>query len=237
MNTTESKHAGAADAKPAAKCPFGHGAAAPAVSLADALKERTKEAHARAEKHAVQAKMVKGEVSRQEYGDWLRQMLPLWRAIDAGLANLAARDARVAMMVKPYHAHAARVAADLKYLGQSETPSGLPATAKFVDLVNRAAASTDLVGVWYVLEGSANGGCYIAKALSRGLGITGPEGLTSFDPHGELQRERWQAWRAALDAQVFSAAERDGIIAAASATFDGVTGVMEDMMRAEPIAG
>lgn len=204
----------------------------PAVNLADTLRERTKDAHARAEMHPIQLKMVKGEITREQYAAWLGQMLPVWRAVDAGLASLAARDPRVAAMVKPYHAHAERVAADLKFLGQcgGHHPV-LPATARFVELVKSATASGGpaLVGVWYVLEGSANGGRYIARALSRGLIIAGPEGLTSFDPHGERQREYWQAWRAGLDAHAFAEAEREAIIAAASATFDAVYDMMEGM--------
>lgn len=223
----------------APKCPFSRlvGGQRPEQalpSLADALKERTREAHARAEKHAVQARMVKGEVSRAEYAAWLGQMLPVWREVDAGLAALGSRDARVAAMVRPFHAHADRLVADLEFLG--ERGSGHPplaATARFVALVRGAERSGGpaLVGIWYVLEGSANGGRFIAKALSRALGIAGPEGLTSFDPHGEAQRERWQAWRAGLDAQVFDEAEREAIIAAATATFDAVWEVMEDMSR------
>lgn len=185
----------------------------------------------------MQARMVKGEVTREQYAAWLGQMLPVWRAVDAGLSALAVRDPRVAAMVKPYHAHAERVAADLKFLGQcGGCHAPLPATARFVELVNRAAASggPELVGVWYVLEGSANGGRFIAKALSRGLGIAGPEGLTSFDPHGERQREYWQAWRAGLDAQTFTEAEREAIVIAASATFDAVCDVMEDMAGTPP---
>lgn len=226
--------------KPAAKCPFARMLGSPAVSLADTLKERTKEAHARAERHPIQARMVKGEVTREQYAAWLGQMLPVWRAVDAGLAALAARDTRVAAMVKPYHAHAERVAADLKFLGQcGGCHSPLPATARFVELVNRAAASggPGLVGVWYVLEGSANGGRFIAKALSRGLNIAGPEGLTSFDPHGERQREYWQAWRAGLDAQAFAEAERNAVVVAATATFDAVYDMMEDMASAGAAAG
>jgi len=220
------------NAKAAPKCPFARNAGTPVASLADTLKESTKEAHARAERHEVQAKMVKGEITRQEYGAWLGQMLPLWSAVDAQLSALAARDARVFSMVKPYHAHADRVAADLKFLGQcaSDHPE-LGATTQFVKFINSAAASglPGIVGVWYVLEGSANGGRFIAKALSRGLGIAGPDGLTSFDPHGERQREYWQAWRAALDANSFTNAERDAIISAASDTFDAIYNIMEDM--------
>lgn len=227
---------------PTPRCPFARmfsdaANVPPAPSLADALKERTREAHARAEKHPVQTRMVKGEVTRAEYAAWLGQMLPVWRAVDAGLSALAARDPRVAAMVKPYHAHAERVAADLKFLGQcGGCHPALPATARFVELVNRAASSggPGLVGIWYVLEGSANGGRFIAKALSRGLNIAGPEGLTSFDPHGERQREYWQAWRAGLDSQSFDEAEREAIIHAAGATFEAITGIMEDMSGPTP---
>lgn len=244
MNPHEHAARAAADPSkpvPTPRCPFarmfgGAAHAPPVPSLADTLKERTREAHARAEKHPVQARMVKGEVTRAEYAAWLGQMLPVWRAVDAGLSALAARDARIAAMVRPYHAHAERIAADLKFLGQCggcHPPH--TATARFVELVNRAAASGGpaLVGVWYVLEGSANGGRFIAKALSRGLGIAGPEGLTSFDPHGERQRDYWQAWRAGLDGQRFDGAEREAIVAAAAATFHAVWEVMEELSDAQ----
>lgn len=243
VNLPEHAPRGGADASPSSstpQCPFarrfgGTRPAAPTPSLADALKERTREAHARAEKHPVQARMVKGEVTRAQYAAWLGQMLPVWRAVDATLAALAARDARVGAMVKPYHAHADRVAADLTFLGASGAGHApLAATSRFVAMVNGAASSGGpaLVGVWYVLEGSSNGGRFIAKALSKALGINGPEGLTSFDPHGERQRERWQAWRADLDARVFEDHEREAILAAAVATFEAVWEVMEDMAGA-----
>lgn len=201
----------------------------PAASLADALKESTKDAHSRAERHPMQGRMVSGSATREQYALWLGQMYPVWRAVDAGLASLAASDPRVAAMVQPYHPHAARLAADLAFLGdRPDRHAPLPATTRFVDMINRAARGPALVGVWYVLEGSANGGRYIAKALSRSLQIPGPEGLTSFDPHGEHQREYWQAWRAALDAQPWTPAEHSAIAAAAAATFDAVYELMED---------
>ncbi len=221
--------AGQPAGQPEGKCPFtGHGAEA--VGLADTLKEQTKASHAKAERHGVQARLVKGEVSRGEFAAYLGQLLPVWKAVDAGLLAKAASDSRIAAMVKPYHAHSGRVAADLAFSGAAAGPV-LPATVRFVEMVKRETASggPGLVGVWYVLEGSTNGGRYIAKALSRGLGIAGPEGLTSFDPHGEQQRERWQAWRAGLDAQQWSEPERTQIVNAATATFEAIYELMEGM--------
>lgn len=218
----------------AAQCPFSRAATSRLTSLADTLKERTKDAHARAERHALQAEMLRGDVTREQYAAWLGQMFHVWSALDFGLASLAARDRRVADMLKPYHAHAHRIVADLEFLGRRVDDNAvLPATAHFVDLVNHTPAGPpagpSLIGVWYVLEGSANGGRFIAQGLSHGLKIAGPEGLTSFNPYGERQREYWQAWRVALDAQDFDDSERSEIISAASAAFDAMYDLMEDL--------
>lgn len=224
----------------ASRCPFSHGRAPGPGSLADSLKERTREAHTRAERHALQAAFVQGAASREQYAAWLGQMHPVWQAVDGALASVAARDPRVAALVKPYHAHAARVAADLAFLGSSaESHVPTPATARFVEGIERAAASggPGILGVWYVLEGSANGGRFIAKALARALSIEGPAGLTSFDPHGERQREYWQAWRAGLDAQEFAAEEREDIVGLAAWTFDAMVHLMDDLTSAPPACG
>jgi heme oxygenase len=237
--------------KPARRCPFGFdrlkkasaGPAAPASGvalasadaaarpLAEALKARTAEAHTRAEKHPVQERMVKGQVSRGEYAAWLRQMLPIWLALDEVLGDLARADGRVAGVYQPYHPHAERVRADLAFMGEAERGATAAALEIAARVRTMAAGQTPagVLGVWYVLEGSANGGRFIAKALSRSLSMPGPEGLTSLDPHGEAQRERWQAWREAMNAQGFSPAEREAMVAAAVWTFEAIYAVMEEM--------
>lgn len=203
-------------------------------SLSVALRERTRQAHTRAERHPQQARLIKGESTREQYAAWLGQMLPVWRALDAGLVRQAARDPRVGAMRHEYHAHAGRVEADLAYLGkEAGAYQPTPATQRMSEFVARAAgaAGPGIVGVWYVLEGSANGGRYIAKAISRSMNIPGPEGLASLDPHGEAQRERWERWRADLDGQGWSEGERAEIIEAANATFDGIYELLEDLDR------
>ncbi len=199
--------------------------------LADALKARTAEAHTRAEKHPIQERMVKGLVTRGEYAAWLHRMLPIWEAVDASVGRLARSDARVAAIHQPYHPHAHRVADDLAFLGErpGAAMGAAAGVAEHVERLTGGPTPVAVLGVWYVLEGSANGGRFIAKALSRALNIPGPAGLTSFDPHGEAQRERWQAWRAAVNAQRFTPAEREAIVAAAVWTFEAIYDVMEDM--------
>lgn len=214
---------------PAAKCPF-HALAGHTGSLADALREQTKDAHARAEKHPQQSRLVKGQATREDYAAWLGQMAHVWRAVDRGLVLKAAADPRIGAIARPYHAHALRVEADLAFLGTPD-PTPSPATGALVAKVNQAAASAgpEILGIWYVLEGSANGGKYIAKAISKSLGIAGPEGLMSLDPHGEAQRERWQAWRADVDAQRWSEPERASIVNAATDTFNAIHSLLDDL--------
>ncbi len=203
------------------------------ASLASELKERTRDAHTRAERHPIQGRMVRGTVSRAEYAAYLGQLLHLWNAIDDGVAKAAARDARVAAMVREYHPHAWRVRADLRFYGRNGDMQAIAATAKMVEMIGKAAETPGVVGAWYVLEGSANGGRYIAKALAGAFQLEGRDGLLTMDPHGEAQRERWQAWREALDAQAFSESERAGILAAANAAFDGMGEMMEGLEKGQ----
>ncbi len=233
MHTSTSSTMTAASVAPTrSRCPFSRLFGPRTVSLADTLRERTKEAHTRAEKHPSQARLVKGEATRQEYAAWLGQMLHVWRALDGGLVSLARSDARVARMLKPYHAHAARVESDLEFLGYTpEQHPALPATARCMAWLTELATNRDpaLVGAWYVLEGSANGGRFIAKAVSRSLNIAGPRGLAALDPHGEQQRQYWQTWRTDLDAQTWTESEREAVVRAGSAMFDAVSAMLGDL--------
>lgn len=213
------------------RCPFARLLATPTPSIGEALRTETRAAHERAEHHPRQARLVRGQASRAEYAEWLGQMRHLWRAVDASVLAAAARDGRVKALWQPYHPHAGRVDADLRHLGCS--PDALepvrPAADFSLWLLAPAATAAQVVGAWYVLEGSSNGGRFIAKAVSRSLDLPGPDGLQALDPHGEAQRERWAAWKSALDAQPWSAEERHAMVAAASRTFDAVYEVMDAM--------
>jgi heme oxygenase len=200
------------------------------VSLADTLKDSTRDAHSRAERHPIQGALARGTVSLPLYTSWLSQMFHLWSAIDAGVESAARRDPRVRSMHRPHHPHAHRIADDLDFLRSPITPP-LPATREAMSRVEQSSADASIIGVWYVLEGSANGGRFLAKSVARALNIAGARGLSGLDPHGERMRDFWMDWRASLDAQEFSPAERDAIQRAAEQTFNAVYDIMEDIQQ------
>lgn len=206
------------------------GTDATALGLATALRDRTREAHTKAERHPVQSRMARGVITREEYAAYLGQLLHVWNEIDDGLARGAKRDPRIGAMVQEYHPHAWRVRSDLRFYGRGEA-APLDVTRRMMEMVRAAGDCAAIVGVWYVLEGSANGGRYIAKSLATAFKLDGRDGLMTMDPHGEAQRERWQEWRRALDAQAFSDAEKAEILAAANATFEWMYAMMEGLER------
>ncbi|MDX2017592.1 MAG: biliverdin-producing heme oxygenase [Planctomycetota bacterium] len=231
--------ASSAEAKPAPKCPFARlFGSRGASSLADELKARTREAHDRAERHPVQARMVRGTLSPAEYAAWLVQMRAIWRELDPTLAGLARVDPRVAAVFRAYHPHAHRVDEDLEFLATTMgvsvpsiavTPAARALAGHIAHAAGDPSRRVGVLGVWYVLEGSANGGRFIAKALTTAFGWTDGAGVRSMDPHGDQQRLRWQQWRADIDAQAWSADERALILERANAMFEAVHEAMEEM--------
>ncbi len=200
-------------------------------SLADTLKGGTREQHTRAERHSLMGRMISGTITPDQYAAYLRQMWHVQHALETGLQSRMAEPA-FAVLVRPYHFHADRVKADLAALHAATDGPLLVGTANFVSLIARGAADMRpwLLGVWYVLEGSTNGGRFIAKALAR---VFGPGvAVSSIDPHGELTRERWQAWRAGLDSLTLSGSDREAIIDAAKQTFDAIYDLLDDVERA-----
>ncbi|QDT16705.1 biliverdin-producing heme oxygenase [Alienimonas californiensis] len=104
---------------------------------------------------------------------------------------------------------------DLRALGVAAEPAG-PVAA-----FNLAGPSeAHLLGVLYVVEGSALGGLTIAKQARRALGVTAETGASFFlrnagDPLGP-----WTRFKQRLDARVRSSEQRAAAVDAARAAFD-----------------
>lgn len=188
----------------------------------DQLKAATAALHTEAESHALQQNMVRGTVSREDYATYLGQLHAVHSALERQLAARAS-DARVAGVFTQRHLHSKRLQADLVALGATTPVALTPATRELIAQLERSDLSTAaLLGHDYVLEGSMNGNKFIAKALSRGLGLTPAAGLSYLDPYGDEQRAVWQSFREAMNGATFSATEVEQMLAGACEMFRGI---------------
>lgn len=195
------------------------------LPIMQALKDATRELHARAEHLPIEQALLAGTLPRALYVRFLAQRLHVHAALEEALRALAADDAAVAGVVRSELMQVENLRADLAHLGAAEPEPPLPATAALADDIARLRREQPraLLGVWYVFEGSKNGGRFLAKALARAYGLTpGEPGLRYLDPHGSRQRLLWKQVVERMNRLPLSADERSDMIAAAVTTFERV---------------
>jgi heme oxygenase len=157
-----------------------------------------------------------------EYGAFLAQMVCVHSSLESALRITAARIPEVRAMHRPHHERLTLLCDDLDALGiPAAELAPLPAASALSDLILRAAAEDHwaLVGIWYVLEGSTNGGAVIAKNVRDARGFTDSRGTAFVNPHGPRVRIAWTEFKTGLDALQLDDAARERIVAAASQTF------------------
>lgn len=208
----------------------------PPTPLSERLKAETRADHSRAEKHPLMAAMVAGRIDRAGYARYLGQMLHVHATLERALRTTDSRHPALTVVVREHHFREPALRADLATLGEhpdAHTP--FPATGLFCERIVGLASDDPpaLVGTLYVLEGSTNGGRYIAPAVRKALGLPDGAGAGSgteyLEPHGEHQRDRWSFFKASLDVLTFTPAECDLIVAVASDAFRGVHDIFEDL--------
>jgi heme oxygenase len=204
------------------------------------LKSKTHDQHEAAEKHPFHVVLFGGEGlprAREAYVRSLGQHLHIQETFEPLLRKAAANSYTFRAMVRPYHHHLDALRDDLAALGAtSEQTRILPATARFVSTIESYSAydGTSLLGVWYVFEGSTNGGTIIGKRLKDMLGLPDDRGTRFTNPHGPQVRARWAEWKQTLDALDFDTPHRLAIIDAARETFNAIGAMMSDVHQAMP---
>ena len=196
------------------------------MTLAESLKERTTDLHRYAETRPLQKALVAGQVTRHQLATYLAQLGYVHKAIEDLLSTLP--HSALAGFEACSCEHSKAIAEDLKVLDGSTCI--LPETARIVDELHAHAAEAPLfvVGTLYVLEGSMNGNKYIARGLASALGIqSGEPGLSYWDPYGEAQVERWQAFRKALDDLHLTEAEVKAVHHGAEFMFKGIAEIAD----------
>jgi heme oxygenase len=200
--------------------PAGAGAAGGAT-LPDQLKEATWDLHEKAERHPFQRGMMMGKLPREAYVRHLEQMALAHEVVEARLREAKGRSPAIAGLLREWHFRLGLAKADLKSLGGDMDAAAIDATKRFAAHVSATAAATPagLLGYLYVLEGSTNGGRFIAPALARAMGMTDLSALSYQVPHGDQQQVRWGEFRAGLGSVALTPAETAAVHAAAETTF------------------
>ena len=186
--------------------------------LADRLKETTAADHAAAEGHAFQRSLVAGTVPREQFLVFQSRMLRLLRALRP---RLEGDGPEWAAFREALGGHEARLAADLRRLGNGAVPNADapgPALREFRRLLDEEPQPEAALGAFYVIEGSMNGNRFIRRALA-GRRSDLAAGLSYFDPYGDAQRERWRELRDAINRAGERLGSASAALSAARATF------------------
>lgn len=193
------------------------------------LRERTGALHTQAERHPVQAALVRGQSGVGGYISYLSQM---WH-IHAALENeLGVRAGSVVLApVTPDQYRAEAIIEDLATFSGSQVEPPVEPVAGFVSGVSDTS-DAELLGMQYVLEGSTNGGRFIAMAIRKGLGLERDRGTRYLDPYGDGQKARWGEFCAAMSGLSLEATEREDVIVGAERMF-GLIIEMFDAMSEE----
>ena len=201
--------------------------------VADRLKERTWPAHQAAEKHGFQRAMLTGAAGIGAYIEQMRQMRLVHEELESALR--AAGTPRVTSVYRGYHDRAGLIGQDLGVLGAAAACEPLPSTREMIGVIRSARHDQpdSLLGVLYVLEGSTNGGRFIARAMEKSYGLEPRRGTAWLDPHGEEQRPRWKQFRRDISAPVWDEVEIEQLGRAADATFGYAAALMDDLAAAQ----
>jgi heme oxygenase len=208
----------------------------PTTPTTEHLKEMTWELHKAAEGHRLQRSLLKGELSREMYATWLGQLLCVHRALESALRDLRERKPAVARFVDDGRFQESRLEQDLRDLGvEIGQVAPLPAAKRLMAIIEMARAERPiaLLGMHYVLEGSTNGGRFIAKALRQAYGFEGESCTRYYDPYGDSQRGLWASYKQEFDALEISDPERDAMVAAARDVFRAMSEIGDDVLSLE----
>ncbi len=180
-------------------------ASPPAYGLAARLRAATLAPHARAERSGVVAVILSGQVQRAPYALLLRNLLPVYRAIEDGLRQHRATP-WLAPFAGPALFRAGALSADLAALcgdDWAERLRVLPAAARYAHRVALAADGDGarLIAHAYVRTlGDLSGGQLLARMLARRPGLP-PEALHFYEFSDIRDLAAAKAdYRAALDA-------------------------------------
>jgi heme oxygenase (biliverdin-producing, ferredoxin) len=155
------------------------------ASLLEALRERTKQLHAQAERTGIVAEILHRRVAVAGYALLLRNLLPVYRTMEQALAAHRT-SAVVGLIVRPELDRAAAIEADLQTIaGLCDTADlpELPEAARYANAIRQASEGSGIRLIAHAYArylGDLSGGQILKKLLARSLDLP-PEALSFYD--------------------------------------------------------
>ena len=200
-------------------------------SIMQRLKAETNDLHSHAESRTLQRSIASGEVDRETFSAYLGQLYQVHQPLESALETSRDQHAAIGALASADRMRIPDLDRDLAYYGvePDQFPAG-DAAKKYSQRINETgdAIPVALLGALYVLEGSTNGGRFLARALRKSWDLDG-EGLAYFDPYGDEQPQMWAAFRRDMDEASFSADQEEAIIEMAKATFLAIAEVSDEV--------
>ena len=195
------------------------------------LKAETGDLHSHAESRILQRAIASGEVDRATFSAYLGQLYRVHRSLESTLENSRERHAAIGALATADRMRIPDLDRDLAFYGvdRDQIEAG-DAAQRFASQVQEITTTDPvaLLGALYVLEGSTNGGRFLARALRKSWGLDG-DGLAYFDPYGDEQPQKWAAFRRDMDEASFEADQEEAIIEMAKATFLAIAEVSDEV--------
>ncbi|MDP1662762.1 MAG: biliverdin-producing heme oxygenase [Phycisphaerales bacterium] len=211
--------------------------AEPLPPLSAELKSGTQKQHDEAEGHGLHAVLFGSQgvaAAREAYARLLGQHLLIQESFEP-LLRKAAGASGWGRVVREHHYHLAGLRDDCAVMGVTvDMLQPLPATARFIERIETLGRddASGLLGVFYVFEGSTNGGTIIAMRVRELLSLHGEGGTRFINPHGQQVRPRWMEWKQGVDGLELTVEQRAAAIAGAQEAFTLSHAVLGDVAGA-----
>ncbi|MDX2118059.1 MAG: biliverdin-producing heme oxygenase [Planctomycetota bacterium] len=202
------------------------------ASVMDRLKAQTDEILRRGQQHPLQRVLVAGQISREQYVGYIRQLLLIHQPMERLLRTLRDRDRAASLIIREEQFLSPRILQDLTFLGSDGGAMAGRAVRRCVDEMHLAAARVprSTLGFLYVVEGSKNGARYVAPSVQRALNLLPGPGTSMFDPNGDEQFNKWMFFKNAMNTTPFSAEEVEAMIHGGRTMFEAFIAVSEEIM-------
>ncbi len=205
------------------------------ASLMTRLREETMHLHKETESGPFQVDLLSGRLPLDSYAELLEQLLLAHRALERHLGRMAETHAAFRQVIHERQFQERNLMKDLLHFDRDPNRArALPATQSLIDWIEETARSRAmaLLGIHYVLEGSKNGGRFIARAIRRLYSLADGAGTCYLDPHGDDQQAFWQEFKSGMNRVDLTGAEADAIVEAAKETFRGLMRIHQELHAA-----